>query len=74
MSNSLNQCKLRHGWIKPFLAGVKRGLSDKNAANAAGESTTTILRHVEKDPDFKAEYDAARAQANARPRGAYGIW
>lgn len=74
MSNSLNRCKLRHGWIKPFLAGVKRGLNDMNAANAAGESTTTILRYAEKDPIFKAEFAAARAAANTRPRGAYGAF
>ena len=66
MSNSLNQCKLRHGWIKPFLAAVKNGFSDKNAANAAGEGTNTVYRLMEKDPNFKAEYDAAKA--SARPR------
>lgn len=66
MSNSLNQCKLLHGWIKPFLAAIKNGFSEKNAANAAGEGTNTIHRLMDKDPTFKAKYDAARAAA--RPR------
>lgn len=72
MSNSLNQCKLRHGWIKPFLAAIQNGYSEKNAANMSGESTTTISRYAEKDPGFKAEY--AAAQAKARPRYGHGGW
>ncbi len=72
MSNSLNQCKLRHGWIKPFLAAIKNGFNERNAANAAGEGTNTIHRHMEKDPGFKAEYDAAKA--SARPRYGHGAW
>lgn len=71
MSNSLNQCKLRHGWIKPFLAAIKNGYSEKNAANMSGESTSTIHRYMDKDSAFKTEYDAA--QAKARPRG-QGAW
>ena len=74
MSNSLNQCKLRHGWIKPFLAQIKNGLSEKNAANAAGEGTNAIHRLMDKDPVFKADYDAARAQAASRPRGTHGAF
>ncbi len=66
MSNSLNQCKLRHGWIKPFLNAIRHGFSEKNAANAAGEGTNAIHRLEDKDPAFKAEYDAAKAAA--RPR------
>lgn len=66
MSTSLNQCKLRHGWIKPFLAAIKNGYSEKNAANMSGESTTTIHRQMEKDPDFKANYEVARARAVPR--------
>ncbi len=66
MSTSLNQCKLRHGWIKPFLAAIRNGFSEKNAANAAGEGTNTIHRLMDKDSDFRAEYDAAKAAA--RPR------
>jgi len=71
MSNSLSQCKLRHGWIKPFLAAIKNGYSEKNAANAAGEGTNAIHRLMDKDPAFKADYEAA--VANARPRG-QGAW
>jgi hypothetical protein len=66
MSNSLNKCKLRHGWINPFLNAIRHGFNELNAANAAGEGTNTIRRHMEKDPAFKAEYEAA--QAAARPR------
>ena len=72
MSRSLMNCKLRHGWIKPFLAAIKNGFSEKNAANAAGEGTNTIHRLMDKDPAFKAEYDAAKA--NARPRYGLGAW
>ncbi len=72
MSNALNQCKLRHGWIKPFLAAIKNGYSERNAANMAGESTNTIHQLADKDPDFKATYEAA--QANARPRYGHGAW
>ena len=72
MSNSLNQCKLRHGWIKPFLAAIKNGYSEKNAANMSGESTNTIHRHAEKDAGFNAEYEAAKA--SARPRGVHGAF
>lgn len=72
MSNSLNQCKLRHGWIKPFIAAIKNGYSEKNAANMSGESTTTIHRYADKDQSFRAEYDAA--VATARPRYGHGGW
>lgn len=66
MSRSLINCKLRHGWIKPFLSAIKNGFNELNAANAAGEGTNTIRRLAENDPSFRAEYDAARAAA--RPR------
>lgn len=72
MSNSLNQCKLRHGWIKPFLAAIRNGYSERNAANMSGESTNTIHRYAEKDPDFKAQY--IEAQAKARPRFGHGAF
>jgi hypothetical protein len=72
MSRSLQHCKLRHGWIKPFLAAVKNGYTVKNAANMAGESTSTIERYAAKDPQFKAEFDAAVAEA--RPRYGHGAW
>lgn len=66
MSRALQNCKLRPGWMKPFLAAIGNGFSEKNAANAAGESTLTIQRFAERDADFKANY--AAAQAKARPR------
>lgn len=66
MSRALLNCKLRHGWIKPFLSAIRNGFNERNAANAAGEGTNTIHRYMEKDPAFKAEYEAA--QAAARPR------
>ncbi len=72
MSNSLNQCKLIKGWVRPFLAAIKNGYSEKNAANMSGESTNTIHRHADNDPGFKAEYDAAKAKA--RPRYGHGGW
>jgi len=72
MSNSLNQCKLRPGWTVKFLAAIQNGYNERNAANMSGESTTTIHRHMEKDPDFKANYD--KAIANAKPRYGHGPW
>ena len=72
MSNSLNQCKLRHGWIKPFLNAIQNGYSEKNAANMAGESTNTIHRLADKDPEFQAKYH--EAQKKARPRFGHGAW
>jgi hypothetical protein len=72
VSNSLNKCKLRHGWIKPFLAAIKNGYSEKNAANMSGESTATIHQYAAKDAAFKAQYEAA--QAGAKPRGTTGGW
>ncbi len=72
MSNSLSQCKLRHGWIKPFLNAIQNGYSERNAANMAGESTNTIHRLADKDPDFKVQYDVAKAKA--RPRFGLGAW
>lgn len=72
MSRALQHCKLRHGWIKPFLAAIKNGFSEKNAANAAGEGTNTIHRLMDSDPEFKAQY--AEAQAKARPRFGHGAW
>ncbi len=72
MSRSLRDCKLRHGWITPFLASIRNGYTEKNAANMSGQGTNTIHRQMEKDPDFKAEYEAAQAQA--RPRFGHGAW
>ena len=72
MSNSLNQCKLRHGWIKPFLNAIRNGYSERNAANMAGESTNTIRQLDANDPSFKAQYD--EAQVKARPRYGHGAW
>ncbi len=72
MSNSLNRCKLRHGWIKPFLAAIQNGYSEKNAANMSGESTSTIQRLERNDPEFKAQYDEAASRA--RPRYGHGAW
>ncbi len=71
MSNSLNRCKLRRGFIKPFLAAIRNGYSEKNAANMSGESTNTIHQLERNDPGFKAEYD--EAVLKARPRG-QGVW
>ena len=72
MSNSLRNCKLRRGWIKPFLAAIQNGYSEKNAANMSGESTNTIHQLADKDPQFKAEYDLAASKA--RPRYGKGGW
>ena len=72
MSNSLNKCKLIRGWVKPFLAAIQNGYTEKNAANMSGESTNTILALEAKDPVFAAQY--AEAQKKARPRYGHGGW
>ena len=72
MSNSLNACKLRHGWIKPFLAAIRNGYSEKNAANMSGVGTNAVRSLEDKDPAFKVEYDVA--QAKARPRFGHSAW
>ena len=63
MSNSLKNCKLIHGWVKPFLNAIQHGYSERNAANMAGESTNTIHQLEAKDPKFRARYDAALSKA-----------
>lgn len=72
MSNSLNQCKLRHGWAKHFLIAIRNGYSEKNAANRSGVGTNAIHQLAGNDPDFKTKYD--EAQKNARPRFGHGAW
>lgn len=72
MSNSLNRCKLIRGWVKPFLAAIQNGYSEKNAANMSGESTNTILALEAKDPEFRARY--AEAQKKAKPRFGHSAW
>ncbi len=74
MSNSLNSCKLRRGWIAPFLVAIKNGYNEKNAANRSGQSTNIIHRHMDNDPEFKAQYDEAKAHASIRPRYGHGAW
>ena len=72
MSNSLNRCKLRHGWIKPFLNAIGNGFSEMNAANAAGVGTNAVRQLEDRDPGFKAEYEAVAAKA--RPRFGHSAW
>lgn len=72
MSNSLNKCKLIHGWVKPFLNAIHNGYSEMNAANASGVGTNAVHRLVEQDPGFAAQY--AEAQKKARPRYGVGAW
>ena len=72
MSNSLNRCKLIHGWIKPFLNAIQNGYSEKNAANMSGVGTNAVRQLEDKDPGFRARYD--EAQKKARPRFGIGAW
>jgi len=72
MSNSLNHCKLRHGWIKPFLNAIGNGYSERNAANMSGVGTNAVQRLAAMDPDFKTQYD--EAQRKARPRFGHSVW
>lgn len=72
MSRSLMNCRHVPGWIKPFLAAIKNGYSEKNAAQMAGEGSATIHKRVETDGIFKAQYEAAHA--SRRPKGSGITW
>jgi hypothetical protein len=72
MSRALNNCRHVPGWIKPFLAGIKNGYNEKNAAQAAGVSTVLIQKRIEADPLFKQAYEETYATRRARPGS--GAW
>lgn len=72
MSRALNNCRHVPGWVKPFLAAIKNGYSEKNAAQMAGEGSATIHKRMEKDKIFKTQYE--HAQATRRPRGSGVTW
>ena len=72
MSNSLNRCTLHPGWVKPFLAAIKNGYSERNAANMSGVGTLTIHQREDKSPEFKAQY--AETLAKQKPRYGHGAW
>lgn len=72
MSRSLMNCTLHPGWVKPFLAAIKNGYNEMNAANMSGVGTNAVRQRCESTPDFKADYDVARA--NAKPRYGHGPW
>ena len=72
MSRSLNQCRHIPGWIKPFLAAIKNGYSEQNAANMSGVGTNTIKARVESDSEFKASYE--QTYAARKPRYGHGAW
>ena len=50
-SNALSKCTHRPGWLKGFLASVKNGYSDINAARGQGISTAMVRRYLESNPD-----------------------
>lgn len=69
MSRALNNCRHVPGWVKPFLAAIKNGYSEKNAAQMAGEGSATIHKQAEKDAIFKAQYEEAHAKRRTRGAG-----
>lgn len=46
-------------WHKPFLFHIGQGKTEKVAANLSQVGTSTILRAMQRDPKFKAEYEKA---------------
>lgn len=66
MSNALNRCRLVNGWQKQFLAAIRNGYAEINAANMSGIGSDTVRRRVEQDPIFATEY--ATAVEERRPR------
>ena len=67
MSSALANCRHVPGWIKPFLAGVRSGYNDRNAAQLAGVGTAVVVKQLERDPIFKGQYEEAIAARPERP-------
>ena len=69
-SNSLNKCVHRPGWLKGFLASVKNGYTDLNAARGQGISTAMVRRYLEDNPDqmeiYKFNLDNQVARRDGR--------
>jgi hypothetical protein len=72
MSQSLQGCRHVPGWVKPFLAAIKDGYNEKNAAGMAGVGTLMVRQRAEKDPTFKKDYDDTHNTRRARP--GHGAW
>ncbi len=72
MSNALANCRHIPSWMKPFLAAVKNGYNEKNAANMSGVGTNIVHQRMVNDPDFKASYD--EIMLNQKPRYGHGAW
>ena len=72
MSRSLINCTLHPGWLKPFLAAIKNGYNERNAANMSGVGTNTIHQRMDNNPEFRAQY--AELLAKQKPRFGHGAW
>jgi len=72
MSNALSRCTLHPGWVKPFLAAIKNGYNERNAANMSGVSTLTVHQREERNPEFKAQYNELLVKQ--KPRYGHGAW
>jgi len=51
------------GWEIPFFAALKEYGVIGYACDAASVNRSTVMDRVEKDPDFKSEFDASRESA-----------
>jgi len=72
MSRSLNRCTLHPGWVKSFLAAIKNGYNERNAANMSGVGTNTVAQRCANVPEFKAQYD--ELMKKQKPRFGHGAW
>jgi hypothetical protein len=61
-----NKCRHIPGWVRPFLAAVKNGYSEKNAAHMAGISTEHIRQYGESNPEFVGTLEHNIANAAKR--------
>lgn len=65
-SQALSKCRHIPGWVRPFLAAVKNGYSEKNAAQMAGTGAEQIRMYGERNPDFVEQLEHNLANAAKR--------
>ena len=71
MSQSLSQCRIIPGWVKPFLYAIADGHIEEVAARMAGVGVQMVKQQHEKDSEFRAQYLNTWEHRRQRPgRGA----
>ncbi len=63
------------GWVKPYLFHLKEANVDpQGAARLVAVSTHVVQSFYDSDPEFKTDYDAAFAHAQANPKHGRRSW